>query len=489
MPSWFFELYTEVDGRATVLEDFQVKYLNDQSTFKITKKSRQAGGSLIVSMAKMFRAIRNEGYRCDIVSINLREAIDKISYIRKLHDTLPRQVKASLPLMVDNATSIGFHKGAKRSVVNSIAASSGVRGGKKEMVFDEAPHIANFEELYYAAGPAILNGDLTLEIVSTPRGDGDLFSRIWFDRPNERGRKIYSNYSRHEFIWLDVRRFVTDFDKVQNLWYNVYEKDMSIMDDLIEEFATEKLLQFYEEYPKNMFLQEFCGVFLDETLAFFPQALIDKAIHYPKLEVQDGKVVHREKAPLDEWVSRPKTANENHVVMGVDFGESDKDTDKTSIQIVEKLENGMHYHRYSEVLKKDDYPTLPEQARHVAEVAKKFKVNQLNMDGTGLGRGLCPLLQELTPDIPQEHLTFDYLNKEQMTMNIKTLLEKDKLWLLSSAVTLHRELKSIQKTTTAAGRNLYSGEPHDDAYWSLALACKKPDGNRVDMFFLGGRRS
>src|SRR5690606_18751495 len=119
----------------------------DDSTFKITNKTRQAGGSVQLALAKFFKAYTRKNYRCDIVSINLREATDKIKYIKMFYETLPK--KYQIPLEVDNALSIAWHKGkANQSVINSLAASSGVRGGKKDLVFDEFAHIPKVEDIF-----------------------------------------------------------------------------------------------------------------------------------------------------------------------------------------------------------------------------------------------------------------------------------------------------------------------------------------------------
>ena len=145
---WFFELLTEVDpDTPTVLEEFQIEYLLDtDSRFKITNKTRQAGGSLVVSMAKFWKCYRNEATNCDIVSVNLEEAQGKITYIRNLWETLPTRWRH--PIYPDNTTSIGFHgRGNRQSVIRSKAASSGVRGGRKDIVFDEAHHLPNFKEI------------------------------------------------------------------------------------------------------------------------------------------------------------------------------------------------------------------------------------------------------------------------------------------------------------------------------------------------------
>src|SRR5687768_1128484 len=71
-PTWFFELYAELDGKPLALEDYQIAYLLDPNTFRIVSKCRQAGGSLMLALNSFYKAYRNPNYRCDIVSINLK---------------------------------------------------------------------------------------------------------------------------------------------------------------------------------------------------------------------------------------------------------------------------------------------------------------------------------------------------------------------------------------------------------------------------------
>lgn len=483
---WFFELYTELESGTgfgpTVLEDYQIKYLLDDSTFKITNKSRQAGGSLMVAMKKFHRALTKPSYRCDMVSINLRESIDKIRYIRNLYDTLPERWK--VPLAIDNATSIGFHKGAKTSYINSIAASAAVRGGRKEVLFDEFAHMQLAEELFYAAAPAILNGDLTLDIVSTPKGNLDIFSKIWRNDKDHMGVQPFNMFSRHQFIWLDARRFVTDFDAVQHVWYQELHENMDYMRQVVEEYGNDKIKFFFHLYPWGQFQQEFCGIFINEADAVFPQALIQKCLRPPYARNPDTG--EEEKEYLMPWAERPK-GNDNQVFMGVDYGESDKDTDKTSIQILERLPNGKMMHRYSEVLTKEQYPEFPDQARYIIQVWKRFRATRVVADHTGLGRGINPFIREFEPDIPLDEITFDYVNKEQMVMKTKGVMERGELWIQQDDIQLQGQIRNIERKITESGRMTYHGKPHDDMFWALALAIKAGAYSDFTMYSIGGR--
>lgn len=484
-PTWFFEALVQFKGEPLVLEDFQLKYLLDQeSRFRITNKTRQSGGSMQISMAKFFKAYRTPAYTCSIVSTNLDEAQGKIRYIRDFWDTLPP--KYQIPLAVDNALSIGFHKGANKSLIKSVAAATGARGGSKEVVFDEFAHIDHAEDHYYAAAPAIVRNQYQLDLVSTPRGNLNMFAKIWKNEENEFGFKPFNEFSRHQFIWPDVRAFVTDFDKAQDVWYNEMREDMNQMRELVIAYGNDDLKRFYYQYPWNIFKQEFCGVFLDEISAFFPWSLIQQCLRGEVGEAHDGRVVYKQDA-LIPWTHKPED-NINEVYMGIDFGESDIDTDKTSIQVLEKdLKTGEFFHRYSEVLDKADLPDFYAQSEHIAQVARNLRPTRISGDFTGLGRGIFPILRRLLPDSNFEEVHFNPQTKEQMVMNLKSLMEQKKVWIQAGDKQLQGQIRNIQRDILPSGTNRYHGEPHDDMFWAFALAAKGGSFTPFAMYKIGSR--
>lgn len=483
-PTWFFEILCEFNNEPLVLEDFQIKFLLDDSFARVTNKTRQAGGSMQIALAKMFKAYRNPGYRCDIVSINLKEATDKIKYVRNFWETLPKKYR--IPLTIDNALSIGFHKGRNLSTINSLAASAGIRGGKKEVVFDEFAHIMNDQALFEAAAPAIINGENQMDFLSTPRGNLNMFAKMFLNLPNEYGEHPFEKFSRHQFIWCDVRRFVTDYDKAQHAWYVEMQQDMNLMRELVVAYGTDKLKFYYHMFPWDIFKQEFCGVFLDEVGAFFPWSLIERCIKGSVSQASDGKIEYTEDA-IKPWVKRPND-NENPVYLGIDFGESDAESDKTSIQILERDLDGILKHRYSEVLTKDQYPDFPAQSAHIAQLAKRFRPERISCDGTGLGRGIVPLLRRMIPDVNVEDVNFNPKTKEEMVMNLKNLMEEDKIWLLAEDTKLHGQIRNIRRDVSPQGTHKYHGEPHDDMFWALALAARGGSYTPFAVYSIGGSR-
>jgi phage FluMu gp28-like protein len=480
-PTWFFEILVEMEGHPLILEPFQIKYLLDDSQFKITNKTRQAGGSVQLALAKFYKAYTNENYRCDIISISLQEAADKIAKIKAFWETIPKAYQ--IPLEVDNQLSIGWHRGkSKISMINSRAASGTIRGARKEIVFDEFAHIRGAEELLGAALPAIMNGSLGVDIVSTPQGKHNMFGEIWENDINHRGIRPWEMFSRHQFIWLDVHRFVTDYDAVQHEWYNVHNQDMREMQGLIEKYASPTLQAIYHMRSWDYIQQEFCGVFLDDTYSLFPYELLNRVFKPIVGQIEDQV----EDVYVEKWsenVGRP-IGNDSYLTLGVDFGKSGSSNDKTSMQLLEKTGDGRLKHHFSKNLTRAEFTDMPAQAAEVARIASVFQVNKVMCDGGGLGIGTVPIVDRLLPNIHVESFEFNNQMKEEMVMNLKSLMERDELWLMQSDNELYAEIHDMTATPLPSGKIRYHGEPHDDMFWALALAAKEGTYKHFAMYTL-----
>jgi phage FluMu gp28-like protein len=469
-PTWFFECLIEMEGGPLILEPFQVDYLLDQSTFKITNKSRQTGGSVQLAAAKFFKAYTTENYRCDIVSINLKEAADKITKIKAMWETLPLRYRK--PLAIDNALSIGFHGSKSRmSVIHSQASSSGVRGSRKDIVFDEFAHIREAPALFDAALPAIMNGNLGVDIVSTPMGKHNLFAQIWLNEENDRGEHPWEIFSRHEFIWLDTARMCIDPEAAQREWNDPrgINRDYHQMDYLINKYGNQKMKAVRNMRPMDYILQEYCGYFTDDSYALFPYDLLMKVFKPTIGELEDQKVEEY----IEPWPERRPDGNRNSLIMGVDFGKSGSSNDKTVIQILEKTKDGRMVHRFSKVLDRRQFTDFPAQAAEVARIALTFDVTKVVCDETGLGLGIVPLIRRYAPNKVIDGITFSADIKADMVMNIKSMMERDVIWLMQDDKELFHEIHNMQATPLPSGKIRYHGEPHDDRFWALALAAKE----------------
>lgn len=477
-PTWFFEFLTEVAlGENTELAEFQIKYLLDNSRLRYMNKPRQAGGSLVMSMDKLFKAYTTESYACDVVSVTRAEAQGKIKYIRSLWESLPQRWR--VPLTIDNTEKIGFHAGRRQSVIRSIAASSGVRGGKKDIVFDEAAHIPNFDIHFVAALPATIRGQGRMEVTSTPLGKRGKFFEIFENPIGPNGKGMYDEWSHHNFAWFDVPFFATDPHEARRKWVEDYEESPVFLWEMLEEFGTESIKGIVYNLTTEEYHQEFCGVFVDESTSFFPYDLIE-----PARKSSDGDINPKE--VLEKWNRRPNR-NGNVVTIGVDFAQGRKGGDSTSIQIVEYDEKkDITKHRFYDDLNYDNgYNSFDKQLARINELIEKFQPTRVRVDGTGLGMKLAEDLKNDWGNMI-EVVVFNNHNKEMMVLNLKTMFEKQNIWLLRENERLRGQIHNIQRKVSASGLTQYSGEPHDDMFWALALACKNDAFRRFRILTLDG---
>jgi len=463
-PVWFFEWLTSIEDNPLVLENFQISFLNDEHTFKIVNKTRQAGGSLIVAAAKFWKAYRNEYYRCDIVSINLKEARGKIKYIYDLWETLPLRWRH--PLVTNNSVAIAFHQGSRKSEVNSLAASAGVRGGKKDIFFDEAAHIEKFSDLYVAALPATIRGKGCFDIVSTPLGRQGKFFDIY---ENESGK--YDNWSRHQFFWFDVSQFCDDIYGAREAWINEYEQNYTYMPLLFDKFANDRLKEIASELTQEEFNQEFCCEFVDESMAYYPWEMILKCAK-PDEPQKDGDTEY-----VAKWFTRPESAHDSEVYIGIDFAEGKVGGDETSIQIIERTRDGDLRHRaWFDLSYTSGYNNFDKQMHFISEeVINKFKPSRVRVDGTGLGIKIAEDLRLKYGGLI-EAVNFNMQSKAEMALSLKGVLEKQTLWLNQDNKRLLGQIHNLKRTVTASGNMTYAApsgkQNHDDMFWALALACK-----------------
>lgn len=409
-------------------------------------------------MAKFFKAYRTEGYRCDIVSVNQKGAKDTITYVRNFWESLPPRWKH--PLTIDNAFSIGFHEGRRRSVINSIAASAGVRGGKKDVVFDEAAHIQLFPTLFVAALPATARGGGGFDVVSTPMGNQGKFAEIWHNADG----KQYSNWSRHGFLWFDVTAFCKDIHRAREVWEKELGQNMAFMEQLFDEFATNDLKDLVLSLTQEEFHQEFCGVFVDESTAFYPWALINQC--RKQTEPVEGMTDY-----VEPWFAKPE-GNDHEVFMGIDFAEGKKGGDSTSVQVIEKTGDKRLMHRFfADLDHKSGHDDFDRQIAEINRYIDKFRPSRVSLDETGLGRKIAADLKKIHGSVI-DPVTFHNANKEKMALDLKGLLETERLWLQYENKRLAGQIHNIKRKITSSGNIQYSGEPHDDMFWALALACK-----------------
>jgi phage FluMu gp28-like protein len=453
------ETLTELDGQPFRLEPYQVRFLNDRSVFRIVNKSRQIGFSTIIGGETVQKAVVSPAYKANIVSINQKEAADKITIAGNLYHSIPDEFKESdpvlKPVLWTNATDeISFHRPPITSSIISQPASAAVRGGRKDIYFDEFAHIRDAPKLYRAAMPAITRGDSRLTIISTPLGQSGLFYDI------AANAQAFPEYSRHSVPWWECSAMVKP---------ELYPEALALAagidgsEERVLKYGTDKLHIIYNGFGGDIigFQTEYEATFADETTAYFTWDLIVNCTN--------------EEAPvLREW--NPSYEPEGFISIGVDLA---KERDQTVFTVVEHLEDGHKKVLFTRATQED----YSDQFIYLESLVKATKASRVTIDQTGVGQKFVEDAKRLIKGTNVEGVVFTNAKKERWATGFKGAMQTGSVsW--PSIQDLRRQIHGIKRTKTEANFYKFAGKS-DDYFWSLMLALYGEGRVQSRMSFVG----
>lgn len=441
------ETLTELDGQPFRLEPYQVRYLNDRSVFRVVNKSRQIGFSTIIGGEVVQKACVVPAYKANIVSINQKEAADKITIAGNLYHSIPDQFKESSPVLKPvlwtNANDeISFHRPPQTSSIVSQPASAAVRGGRKDIYFDEFAHIRDAVKLYRAAMPAITRGDSRLTIISTPLGQSGLFYDI---ASNE---QAYPEYSRHAVPWWECSAMVVP---------EKYEEALALAsavegsEERVLAYGTDKLHVIYNGFGGDLigFQTEYEATFADEATSYFTWDLIVNCTNseLPVLRNYD-----------------PNYEPEGYISIGVDLA---RDRDQTVFTVVEHT--GEKGENKKVLFTRNTQDPYNEQFDYLKSLTVASRASRVTIDQTGVGQKFVEDAKRLfnLPGVNIEGVVFTNAKKEKWATTFKGDMQMGRVsW--PNIQDLRRQIHDIRRTKTEA--NFYKfAAPKDDYFWSLML--------------------
>lgn len=164
--SIFFDLYPFQQEALQSFHDFN---------FNIILKSRQMGISTLVSAYSLWLMIFKKDQNILVISLKQEVAKEIITKVRFANDNLPPWLK--IKCVEDNRLSLKFVNGSQIRAT-STTKKSGVSLALSLLIIDEAALIEEAEELWTSAQPTLSTGGRSI-ILSTPRGVGNWFHKMW----------------------------------------------------------------------------------------------------------------------------------------------------------------------------------------------------------------------------------------------------------------------------------------------------------------------
>ncbi len=389
-------------------------------------------------------------YNANIVSTGEDEAKEKLVTADMLWASIPDEMRdlGLKPVKWHNAVDLlSFHEPPYTSNIGSKPGTSAIRGGKKDMYYDEAAFIKEFPRLFQAGLPAITRGEGRVTVVSTPMGQSGLFYDLW----NE------PKWSHHEVPWWESRFMVKgalDSEKP----YDVVNEAIALSPEMnteerIERFASEKLLEIlYTGLRGDLisFQTEYECMFVDETNAYFPYDLIRSCVDLKN----NGK---------------PKPFNAiGEITIGVDLA---KERDQTVFTVVEHLtiEGKKNYRVLFSIATMADYD---DQFVQLKNLVFNTGATRVSIDSTGAGNMFYEKARNEglgKSNVNIEGCVFTQAKKENWATTFKGDLQLN-LVSLPEHKEMLAQIHEIQRTRTENNHFKFAGKK-DDYFWSLMLAC------------------
>lgn len=395
---------------------FQMRFLADPTLFRAVNKSTQIGMSFVIAAEGLDAAIF-EGMSSNYVSVNEREAKDKIRYAKAFYAGLPPGVLHAIGvrLVKDTDNEIGFSNGAR---LLSLPASAGMRGRSGNTYLDEVAHYAGAikdTDVYDAAIGRASREDLRLTLLSTPFGQRGVFYDVMTDSDK------YRDFKRFTFKYTEIPDAAW-LDKVAMIGRNMDE---------------------------DSFEQEYQCRFVGDSGTYFSYALINGQVDSALEPMSDISELH-------------SISGKPALYAGYDVGRRGH---ASVLTVLEKL-GGKIILRLQKSYKAAAWDA---QEAELARLLTVPGLKKLKIDETGMGMQLAEEVENMAPS------RVDRVNfvaaKTPLAETVKMVFEKN-LISIPNDRQLKNEIHSINKTITASGVRFDTNEKrehHADRFWSLAM--------------------
>ncbi len=451
-PAHYAQCLIRPGGAPLRLEAWQADYLRDDAKFINILKSRRVGGSWAMTLKMFIRAQVQRNYSGTFISLNLEEAVQKIDYALKMHESLPARFQKKLTTA--SRTELAFADAlGNRSTLKSIA-SRAPRGKGGDVGISELPHCRDQAKIYEGALHVTSRSarhQLTVE--STPIGKTGVFYDIC------RGR--YAGFKRYEIPWWLCSALCTDVERARR------EAPALSTRQRVEGFGTPSMRAIFAAMPEEAFRQESELAFIEAGECAFPLPLLQEcataefgpfagaALAYQTLAGTPGE---------DDW-RWLETHRKGTLHAGYDVGRT---RDDSALFILDRVDGRLEA-RMAVRLSNTPFSA---QERMLAR-AIKSGVRTLSIDATGIGMPLAERMeQSFGAAVEAVHFTAPV--KTRLVTDARVLLMDKKLALPLDRV-LFGQLRSIERSVTDSGGVIYhaprTGGHHADLAWAFMLAC------------------
>ena len=398
----------------------QQAWLEDRSRFRLCLKARQCGMSTTVAAEALWDAV--EGKTTVLASASERQSRELMRRCLKLLPLVVAASDGSIKVVKETAEMLELSTGGR--VISVPASAATVQGYSASIVLDEAAWMANAEELWQALAPSItVSGEHRISVLSTPRGKGGLFYKLWNSADSKR-------WSRHRVTIDDAIRGGCQIDREE------------LKAAIADEFAW-----------RACFLCEF----VDEQFSLLPFDLL-------QARTDDQLPYHADLSCIGEC---------SELFAGFDVG---RKHDLSVLALIERTESGYVSRGFIELRQ----APFDEQEGVIEAVLQRANVHRLCIDASGIGLQLSERMKQRF-GWKVEPVTFSLPVKEDLAARMLRVFQRGEI-AIPADQNLLADLHSVEKQVTAAGNVRYAAPrsegSHADRFMALALALHAAEGRK-----------
>lgn len=135
--SIFWQLFGTYEGEPILFEPWQNAWLRDHNRYRATEKAPQIGWSWLCALEALHESIVFLDSTVAFVSVDQREATEKILYARKAYEELPQVIRDLVEMPKASTEEIWLGEQHRPSRLLSLPNSSALRGRRMNVYLDE----------------------------------------------------------------------------------------------------------------------------------------------------------------------------------------------------------------------------------------------------------------------------------------------------------------------------------------------------------------
>ena len=466
-----YSLQSPVDP-VVKLTEYQKRWVEDKSRFKIGKWSRQAGKSFATSLEAVIDCFENAGTTWVFLSAGERQS-KELMRTAAMH---ARAINAAITELSDRFKAddkteykqleILFPNGSR--IIGLPANPSTARGHSANILLDEFGFHKDSREIWKALFPTVTRG-YKIRIISTPQGKKNKFYELWtaktlqlFDGTEHTYIGDRSGYSKHN---VTIQQAVT-------MGLELYDENGAPIEPEDLRLALNDDEAWHQEYLVE---------FLDEATAWIPYDLIEtvedvrllaEPLWVERLITEaiehHAQYKHMESPPVfdPQWL-QTEVSFTGELYAGFDVAR----TRDLSIIWLDEEQDNIYWTRAVIALRNQPFGV---QRNVFFALMRLPQMRRACIDKTGLGADIAEKALEVFGPSRVEGIDFTPANKETMAIGIKQSFEDQKDRIPADHI-IRQSIHSVKKTPTATGHFRFDADRtdtigHADHFWAKALS-------------------